>query len=309
MPSKILITDDLFIFDRHEAMLREAGYDELLRIGGTASEDELCEAVKGAAGYILGGVESVTARVVEAGAPTLRCIAFTGSGYREFIPGHEEATARGVKITNAPGANASSVAEFTLSLMLPMVRRIPELSHPDGIKAFEAPDFEDVTVAVVGYGEIGRRVARMAQAIGFNVVVVGRGDVATGDGFKQIAMADVPARADVVTLHVGKEHGEGALDADILNRLRKGAVVINAAFPEAVDQEALARRLRAGELRAAFDRGMDVEDKKFPPGHYSESKVQAGFYTTRALQLTSDKVTRSLLNVLTTGHDEFVVNG
>ena len=137
MSKKILITDDLFIFGRHETILRGAGYTDLLRIGGMASEDELCEAIRGAEGYILGGIETVTSRVIEAGAPTLRAIAFTGAGYREFIPGHEEATARGIKITNAPGANASSVAEFTLSLILPMIRRIPELVDPNGIKAFD----------------------------------------------------------------------------------------------------------------------------------------------------------------------------
>lgn len=308
MSKKILITDDLFIFARHEAMLRGAGFTDLLRIGGAASEDELCDAIRGAEGYIIGGIETVTARVIVAGAPTLRAIAFTGTGYREFIPGHEEATTRGIKITNAPGANASSVAEFTLALLLPMIRRIPELSHPVGIKAFEAPDFEDLTVAVIGYGEIGSRVARMLKGLGFRVIVVGRDDQASRDGFEQIPAAEIPARANVVTLHVSKEHGEGALSGEAINQLMPGTIVINAAFPEALDQEVLARRIRAGELRAVFDKKMSVEDKNFPVGHYAESKVQSGFYTTRSLQRTSDMVTQSLINVLTTGIDRFVVN-
>ena len=308
MTKKILITDDLFILPRHEGMLREAGFDNLLRIGGAADEAELCEAILGAEGYIVGGIETVTARVIAAGAPTLRAIAFTGTGYREFIPGHQEATEQGVKITNAPGANASAVAEFTLSLILPMVRRVPEISTPNGINTFEAPDFEDTTVAVVGYGQIGRRVTRLLSTIGFNVVVVGRSEAARLDGFEQIAMTEVPARADVVTMHVNKEHGENALDASIIDQLKLGAVVINAAFPEAVDQEAIAHRLRAGELRVAFDKAMTVVDKSFPVGCFLESKIQSGFYTRRAIELTSDMATRSLLNVLGTGTDEHVVN-
>lgn len=308
MSKKILITDDLFIFGRHETILRGAGYTDLLRIGGMASEDELCEAIRGAEGYILGGIETVTSRVIEAGAPTLRAIAFTGAGYREFIPGHEEATARGIKITNAPGANASSVAEFTLSLILPMIRRIPELVDPNGIKAFEAPDFEDLTVAVVGYGQIGKRVAKLAKALGLNVVIVARSNNEDNGGFEQISLDDLPTRANVVTLHVSKEYGENVLDADLIERLRPNTIIINAAFPEAVDKMALARRLRAGELRAAFDRGMEVNLSEVPAGHYIASKVQSGFYSTRALQRTSDMATQSLLNVLTTGTDTFVVN-
>lgn len=306
--SKILITDDLFILPRHEEMLREAGFGNLVRIGGAASEDELCDAICGAEGYIIGGIETVTARVIAAGAPSLRAIAFTGTGYREFIPGHEEATRRGIKITNAPGANAAAVAEFTLALILPMVRRIPEISGDVGIKTFEAPDFEDTTIAVIGYGEIGRRVAAMLKGLGFQVIVTGRGGRAQQDGFEQVTITEATSRADVVTIHVSKEHGENVLDASVINELKAGAIVVNAAFPEAVDQEALAERIRSGELRAAFDKAMTLKDKSFEPGRYIESKLQSGFYTRRAIEKTSAMATRSLLNVLTTGSDEHVVN-
>lgn len=309
MSNKILITDETFILPEHEAALRAAGYTDLVRVReAAASEETLCEAIKGAAGYILGGIEEVSARVIAAGAPTLRVIAFTGSGYREFIPDHAEATARGIKITNAPGANASAVAEFTISLILSMVRRLPDFNRPGGVGYWTAPDFEDLTVAVIGYGEIGRRVARMLRGLGFKVVIVANGTDAEGDGYERIPLEQVPARANLVSLHVSKPRGENVLNAGIIAQLAPGTIVINAAFPEAVDQEALAVRLRENELFAAFDKPMAAADKNFPAGRYIESNAQTGFHTTRSVKRTSDMVITSILNVLQTGTDPHLVN-
>ena len=310
MSKKILITDELFILPDHEMALRQAGFTELLRLKEVmASEETLCEAIKGAAGYILGGIEQVSARVIAAGAPTLRAIAFTGSGYRDFIPGYEEATARGIKITNAPGANAPAVAEFTIALTLSMVRRLPDFNRPGGLSFWEAPDFGDLTVAIVGYGEVGSRVARMFRALGFNVVVVAaNGPNVELDGFERVNVSELPARANVISLHVSKPRGEAVLDRELISLLASGTIVVNAAFPDAVDQEALAARVRLGELFVAFDAPMEVADKNFPAGRYIESNAQTGFHTKRAIKRTSDMVTTSIINVLTTGDDTHLVN-
>lgn len=309
MSKKILITDELFILPEHEVALRQAGFTDLLRLKEVrASEETLCEAIKGAAGYILGGIEQVSARVIAAGAPTLRAIAFTGSGYRDFIPGYEEATARGIKITNAPGANASAVAEFTIALTLSMVRRLPDFNRPGGLSFWEAPDFEDLTVAVIGYGEVGSRVARLFRTLGFNVIVAANGPNVELDGFERVSVSELPARANVISLHVSKPRGEAVLDKELISLLATGTIVVNAAFPDAVDQEALAARLRQGELFVAFDAPMEVADKNFSAGRYIESNAQTGFHTKRAIKKTSDMVTTSIINVLTTGDDTHLVN-
>ena len=86
MNGKILVTDSLFIFPKHEQQLKDAGYEVVRLDKPEASEDELCEAVKGTVGYILGGVEKVTDKVIEA-ADNLRAIVFSGIGYKGFIPG------------------------------------------------------------------------------------------------------------------------------------------------------------------------------------------------------------------------------
>lgn len=81
MNGKILITDTLFIFDTHLKQLELAGYEIERLSKPDATEDELCQAVKGKVGYILGGIEKITGKVIES-ADKLKVIVFTGSGYQ-----------------------------------------------------------------------------------------------------------------------------------------------------------------------------------------------------------------------------------
>lgn len=89
MKGKILITDNLFIFSEHEEQLKNTGY-EIERLNKPqATEEELTEAIKGKVGYILGGIEKVTDKVIDA-AEQLKVIVFTGSDWRQFIPAHQD---------------------------------------------------------------------------------------------------------------------------------------------------------------------------------------------------------------------------
>ena len=89
--NKILITDSLFISKANEETLTRAGYEVERLDKLRASEEELCLALSDKVGYILGGIEEVTERVINS-AKNLKAIAFTGSGYAEFIPGFKRAT-------------------------------------------------------------------------------------------------------------------------------------------------------------------------------------------------------------------------
>jgi phosphoglycerate dehydrogenase-like enzyme len=84
----ILITDSLFIFPEHEQQLKDAGYEVVRLDKPDATEAELCEAVKGKVGYILGGIEHVTQKVIDA-ADELKAIAFTGIDYKALITAWE----------------------------------------------------------------------------------------------------------------------------------------------------------------------------------------------------------------------------
>ena len=312
MKKKILVTDTLFVLEEHVSRLEQAGFEVERLEKFNASEDELKLALTGKAGYILGGIERVTAEVIESAA-TLEAIAFTGSGYSEFIPGYETATKRGIAISAAKGANAPDVAEYTIALILEMLRNLPLMQTREelgGGSFYTARRARNMVLGVVGFGRIGREVTRLALALGFKVLVATRTKPARlPQGAELLELNDLAERVDVITVHVDKLHGHHALSADFLEKLKNGAIVINAAFPEAVDNEVLLSRLKRGELRAAFDaRPKDPGYSTLGVGQFVASNGQTAFNTKEAIQDTSDRVVSSIINLLTTGIDPDLVN-
>lgn len=307
MTQTILITDSLFVGAEHEARLREAGF-EVVRIDKPkASEDELVEAIRGKVGYILGGIEQVTDRIIQA-ADVLKVIAFTGSGYSEFIPGYRAAAQKGIAITSAPGGNAISVAEFSLALILMMARSIPTVTSHGGKSFLISQEFSSKTVGIIGYGNIGKEVASKCALLGFKVLVANRSQVgSTSSGINASTVNDILEKADIISLHVNKNHGENVLGAAQISKLKKGSVLVNAAFPHAVDDAAMFKRIKDGEIRAAFDAPPESVPEDLPIGGFVASLAQTAFNTAEANSRTSDMVVSSLLNVLLTGTDKYRV--
>ena len=133
MKGKVLVTDTLFITDEHIKQINDAGYEVERLAKADASEDELIDALKGKVGYVLGGIEKVTKKVIES-ADDLKAIAFTGADWKAIIPGWETAKEKGVMITNAPGANSPAVAEFSIALALLMQRNLIEIGRTGDVK-------------------------------------------------------------------------------------------------------------------------------------------------------------------------------
>lgn len=161
-----LITDSLFIFPEHEKQLMGAGYEIERLDTPVATEEQLVLAVKGKVGYILGGIEKITDKVIDA-ADQLKAIIFTGADWINFIPGHKRATERGIAIANTPGANAYAVAEYTIMLILAMTRNIFELGKTGSVKFQTTRSLKQLSVGIIGMGNIGSRVARILKALGF----------------------------------------------------------------------------------------------------------------------------------------------
>ena len=306
---KILVTDSLFIFDEHVAQLREAGFEVTRLDKVQATEDELCAAIAGCDGYILGGIEQVTERVLAA-APDLKAIAFTGANYAAHIPAHEAATRRGIAITNCPGANATAVAEFTLALILSMVRQLPQLTRPGGKSFAIAPEFAELKVGVVGFGHIGRLVADKLRALSFLVIVHTRtqSDQVVAAGYNAVSLETLCQTSDIVTLHVDKLHGKNLLNEAAIDRLKPGAILINTCFDEAVDEAAVLRRCRAGDLFVAADPIHQANLEDIEPGRYVQTNAHIAYCTRAANQRASDMATQSLLNVLAGRDDACIVN-
>ncbi len=158
----ILITDSLFIFPEHEEMLKNAGFSITRLDKLEATEEELVEAVKGKSGYILGGIEKVTDKIIDS-ADELKAIVFTGIGYKDFIPNHEYVTKKGIAIANTPDSPTYGVAEWAMTMALAMNRNIFDLGRAGDKQFMTSRGIEGQNIGIVGLGRIGSEIARMIK--------------------------------------------------------------------------------------------------------------------------------------------------
>ena len=172
------------------------------------------------------------------------------------------ATSLGIAVANMPGANAPSVAEGTVLLMLATLRRLIEL---DGLTRAGAGwptdpslgetvrDIGSCTVGLIGYGNIARRVEAIVESMGATVLHTSTSDDGTASwrGLRELLAA-----SDIVSLHLPlTESTTGLLDGDALAVMKKDAVLVNTSRGAIVDEAALVEALRGGRLAAA---GLDV---------------------------------------------------
>ncbi|MFM2330965.1 MAG: hypothetical protein RLZZ26_472 [Candidatus Parcubacteria bacterium] len=310
MKEKILITDSLFIFPEHEKQLTDAGYEIERLDKPEATEEELIEAIKGKVGYILGGVEKVTDKVIEA-ADALKAIVFTGSDWKAFVTGHENATRKGVSIANTPGANSYAVGEYAMTLMFAMLRNIFELGRT-GTKKFETThSLNELTVGIIGMGKVGSRVAVSLKALGAKRVVyfsrTRKPDIEK-QGVEYLVKEDVLSQSDVLFLLIPKSAGESFFGANDLSLMKDGALLVNVASRSLVDREALLKELQNGRLRAAQDGQADERFNALSLSVWFNSNESAAYNTRDANKTASDMATSSIINLLSTGQDEHKVN-
>ena len=310
MSNRILVTDSLFIFPEHEKQLADAGYVLERLDKPAATEEELIQAVKGKAGYILGGIEKVTDKVIEAG-DELKSIVFTGSDWKAFVVGHETATKKGIAIASTPGANSYAVAEYAITLMLAMTRNIFELGRT-GTKKFQTThSLNELTVGIIGMGKVGERVATSVQALGAKKVIYfsrTRKQDIEGRGIEYHEMNDVLAQSDIVFLLVPKSVGGDFLGAKEFAMMKDKALIVNIASTSLLNKDALYESLNAGKLRAAQDGAMDERFNALPLSVWFNSNESAAYNTLGANKTASDMAVQSIINLLSTGADQYKVN-
>ncbi len=174
------------------------------------------------------------------------------------------ASARGIFVSNCPGKNSVAVAELAFALMLAIDRRVPDnvaslRNHKWNKKEFSKADgIRGKTLGVVGVGQIGREVITRAHAFGLHTIAWSRSlSPATAQdlGIERCGSVDeVFRRADIVTLHVAlKPETRKLVNAARLALMKPGAILINTARGEVVDQGALREALQGGKVRAGLD--------------------------------------------------------
>lgn len=256
----------------------------------------------------MGGVEQVTSKVINE-TDYLEAIAFTGSGYTEFIPAYKEATQKGIAISAAVGGNAQALGEYTITLILAMLRRLPMMTAKGSLSFYTARGFRETTLGIVGFGHTGKKVAEIAKALGFKVIANKRNqNEGEENGIKFFPLNDLLNQSDVVSLHVNKIHGKNVIGKDELAMMKDESILINTAYNHAVDLQALHEEIYNKRLFSAFDTPPDIDFSDTPLGYFLASNSQTAFNTSECNKIISDRATNSLINLLSLGNDVDLVN-
>ena len=228
-------------------------------------------ALDGAAALVLPDAPPDVARQIvdrlEAPNSTLRWMHFLTEGREGFeavgLPKDVAATAPG-------GAVAPAVAEHGMGLLLALARNIPQVVALQGSRRWSrseasvgARSLEDKTLAIYGYGQIGREMARRARGFGMKIVGLSRSGTSDelADAVLSLDRADeVLGTCDVLVLTVPlTEATRHLVDRAFLKRLKRGALLVNMARGGIVDQAALAEALAEGQLAGAAVDATDPE--------------------------------------------------
>lgn len=249
---RIVVSDAI-----HEAARAElAASADIVDVDGT-DFNALLGAVREADALVVRSETQVTKEVLAA-APKLRVVARAGVGVDNIDL--DQATRAGVLVLNAPGANANSAAEHTIALLLAVTRQIPfadRTTHAgEWARKQVAPiDLRGRTVGVIGLGRVGSAVARRLTA--FEMRVIGHDPYLPDSRFEQLGVEPVSIeaiwdQADIVTFHVpSTSDTRHMLNSETIALLKPGAIVVNAARGDVVDQDALADALRSGRVGGA----------------------------------------------------------
>lgn len=192
--------------------------------------------------------------------PKLRLVHKLGAGVNTIDV--DTATELGIAVANMPGANAPSVAEGTVLLMLAALRRLPTLDRAtregrgwptDPTLSETVRDIGSCTVGLVGYGNIAKRVERILLAMGATVLHTNTSDDGTPTWR---SLPDLLAQADIVSLHLPlTADTDKLINRSTLEHMKPEALLVNTSRGGIVDEPALVDALREGRLAAA---GLDV---------------------------------------------------
>ncbi len=229
----------------------------------TAAEVPAALAAQPYEGLVVRSKLRVTADLLAHG-PHLRYVARAGAGTDNIDTA--AMAAAGVTLLNAPEGNRDAVGEFAVGLLLGLLRNIVRADHEvrQGQWRREASRGEEIggkTIGLLGYGHMGRAFARRLGAFGCTVLAHDSDPDVTTDGHATLVpLAELQARADVLSLHipysVANHH---FVDEAFLAGFAKPIWVMNTARGEVVDQAALVRALQAGPVRGA---ALDVLDNE-----------------------------------------------
>ena len=243
------------ISDKAVQYFKDNGYENVTKLNGALSEEELIKAVKDV--HLLGirSKTQITEKVLES-AKKLQAIGCFCIGTNQVDL--KSATKMGVSVFNAPYSNTRSVAELVIGLAIMLIRRIPDKNKAahEGVWnkiATGSYEMRGKTLGLVGYGSIGTQVSIIAESLGLKVLFY---DTETklplGNAHPCKALKELVSKSDIVSLHVPETaETKNLINKSNLKHFKKGSILINYARGEVVDLDALANSLKEGHLSGA----------------------------------------------------------
>lgn len=280
---------------------------------------DLLAAVQAADGMIVRSETKVTAALLEKPGK-LRAIVRAGVGVDNIDVA--AATRRGIIVMNTPGANTTSTAEHTITMMMALARHIPAADaslrqHKWERAKLVGTQLAGKTLGVVGLGRIGREVARRAAGLDMNVI--GFDPFFSPDFAGKLGIETAPdlasmlPRVDFLTVHTPlSPETTNLIGAAQIAAMKKGARLINCARGGIINEEALADGLKSGQLAGA---ALDVFVTEPPPPDHPLLKLpnivmtpHLGASTTEAQETVALEAAQLLIDYLTKGAVQFAVN-
>lgn len=248
--------------------LLEENQSEIIQVDiSKATDKELAEALQSVDAAIVGS-RPITAELI-AGAPRLKVICMHGVGVDHIDLG--AAKAHQVIVCNCPGANADSVADLTLCLMLAVSRDLVNANA--SLKRGEWGRYSgkliwQKTLGLIGMGQIGRGVVQRATGFQMRILVYDpfiSSDTITEIGARAVSFEELLAESDYISLHApATDKSHNLINTDTLSKMKSTAYLINTSRGELVDEEALYHALKNRQIAGA---ALDVYTHEPPLRH------------------------------------------
>jgi D-3-phosphoglycerate dehydrogenase len=234
------------------------------------SRAELRECIGSYDGLIVRWMTRVDADLLDR-APRLRVIGRAGASLDNVDL--DAATRRGIIVTNTPLMHSTASAEYTLGLLLALVRQIPQAHNAVQAgqwarrRQFIGGELAGKTLGLIGYGRVGREVAARAAAFGLNVIAYDpylEESEVRGTNVMLVDFDELLARSDFVSFHTPlTDETKNLLGADEIAQMKDGAMLVNTARGALIDEAAVAAALKSGKLAGA---AVDTFTREPPDG-------------------------------------------
>ena len=279
-------------------MLRDAGIDAFTNpYGRKLSRSEVTQLLAEDVVGLIAGLESLDREILT--ASHLKVISRVGAGMSNVD--QEAAGELGILVYSTPDAPTNAVAELTVGALLSLLRDIPAMDrsvHGGGWEKRLGMEVQGRTVAIVGFGRIGRRLAELLTPFGATIVAVDPRFDETAAGYPILPLDEALRRADVVSVHVSGD--ECILDTRALSLMRDGGLVLNASRGGVIDEQALIGALEKGRIAGAWIDTFDEEPYTGPLRAYPQVLLtpHVGSFTAESRIQMEREAVENLINGL-----------